>query len=79
VDDGDQSRIVAALSALDKQIEELGGEVRQQVRAFADAALGVEVVEDVVGLAGEAVQRVHSRPVLGRKQAGRQIERLAVL
>ncbi len=47
--------------------------------ALLDAAGAVEVVEDVVGAAGEPVQRVHRRALAGRQQPGGQEERLAVL
>ncbi len=64
-------------SPCDQPIEQLGGQPLQ-LSARSCGAARVEVVEDVVGVPGEAVQRVHGGPLLGRQQPGGQEERPAV-
>ena len=64
---------------LDKLIEQLRGQPLQPFGALVGAEGGVEVVEDVVGAAGEPVQRMDRRALLGGQQPGGEEERPAVL
>ena len=58
--------------------EQRSGQPLQPVCAFGGVDARVEVVEDVVGAAGEPVERVHRGPLCGRQQPGRQEERAPV-
>ena len=77
--DGPQGRVVAGILLLDKLIEQLRGKPLQPLGALRDAEAVVEVVEDVVGAAGEPVQRVYRGALLGCQQPGGEEERPAVL
>jgi len=71
VDRGGADRVGAAAAV----------EVVEELRAPADQRRRVglvEVVDQLVGVAGQAVERVHVRPLGGRQQQGGEVVRLAV-
>ena len=74
-----QRGIVAAILVLDKLIEQLGGQSLKSFGTLGGAEGGVEVVENVIGAAGESVERMDRRTLLGREQPGGEEERPAVL
>ena len=79
VHDSPQRGIIAALLVLDELIEQLRGQALKSFGTLGRAEGGVEVVENVIGAAGESVERMDRRPLLGREQPGGEEERTAVL
>ncbi len=64
---------------LDKPIEQLSGQPLQPFGTLGGADRGVEVVEDVVGPAGEPIERVDCGTLFGGQQPGGEEECAAVL